>query len=141
MSLRFAQGKFIPKNPEKYIGNSMPIFRSSWEWSFMRFCDLNESVQQWASESIKIPYRCPITDRATIYVPDFLIQYVDKANKIHVELIEIKPANQTLFEKVGRSKRNQIEYARNLAKWSAAREFCKAKGIMFRVLNETDLFM
>lgn len=140
MSQRFAQGKYVLRNPEKYIGTGTPTYRSSWEWSFMRFCDLNESVQQWASESVKIPYRCPITNRPTIYVPDFLIQYVDKNNKMHVELIEIKPANQTLYEKVGRSKRNQIEYARNLAKWAAAREFCQAKGIVFRVLNETDLF-
>ena len=137
---RFASGKFTPTKPEKYIGNKMPTYRSSWEWAFMRFCDTNDSIQKWASEAISIPYRCPLTGRQTIYVPDFFIQYVDKDGKTNVELIEVKPANQTLHEKVGKNKNNQIEYARNMAKWRAAQAWCKAHGIKFRVLNETDLF-
>ena len=59
---------------------------------------------------------------------------------MHVELIEVKPQNQTLREKVGKNKNNQIEYARNVAKWRAAQVWCKSQGIKFRVVNETDLF-
>jgi hypothetical protein len=137
---RFAQGKFTPKHPEKYVGNKMPTYRSSWEWAFMNFCDSNEHILKWASESVQIPYRCPITGKATIYVPDFFIQYTDKNNKSQVELIEVKPANQTILEKVGKNRNNQIEYIRNTAKWRAANEWCRSKGIKFRILNESDLF-
>ena len=137
---RFAQGKFVPKNTDKYIGNRQPTYRSSWEWAFMRFCDNNPSIQKWASEAISIPYRCPLTGRQTIYVPDFFIQYADKSGKLHVELIEIKPQNQTLGEKVGKNRNNQMQYAKNLAKWRAAQAWCKAKGITFRVVNEQELF-
>ena len=77
MSLKFAQGKFTMTAPEKYVGLKVPTYRSSWEWSFMRFCDTNPSVQKWASEAIKIPYRDPLTGKQTVYVPDFFIQYVD----------------------------------------------------------------
>jgi len=35
----FAQGIFVPKNPEKYIGNHKPKYRSGWEFTFMQFCD------------------------------------------------------------------------------------------------------
>lgn len=137
---RFAQGKFTPKNPDKYVGNRNPTYRSSWEFAFMRFCDNNPSIQKWASEAISIPYRCPLTGKQTIYVPDFFIQYADKTGKMHVELIEVKPENQTIAEKVGKNRNNQIQYARNIAKWQAAHSWCKAKGIKFRVLNEKDLF-
>lgn len=137
---RFAQGKFTPKNPEKYIGNKMPTYRSSWEFAFMRFCDNNESIQKWASEAISIPYRCPLTGKQTIYVPDFFIQYIDKTGKMYVELIEVKPQSQTMYEKVGKNRNNQIEYARNMSKWRAATAWCNAHGIKFRVLNEQDLF-
>jgi hypothetical protein len=140
MSRRFAHGKYVPKFPEKYVGNHMPTYRSSWEWQFMRFCDLNDNVVNWASEAIRIPYRCPLTGKPTVYVPDFFIKYVDKAGNINVELIEVKPANQTLYEKVGRSRNNRIEYARNLAKWQAAQAWCRANGVKFRILNEGDLF-
>jgi hypothetical protein len=137
---RFAQGKYTVANPEKYIGKKNPTYRSSWELHFMRFCDNNPHIQKWASEAISIPYRCPITNRNTVYVPDFFIQYVDKTAKLHVELIEIKPQNQTLKEKVGRNRNNQIQYARNIAKWRAAQAWCKNQGIKFRIINEQDLF-
>jgi hypothetical protein len=137
---RFAQGKYTLQNPEKYVGNKSPTYRSSWEWAFMRFCDNNPSIQKWASEAISIPYRCPLTGKQTIYVPDFFIQYVDKSNKMHVELIEVKPQNQTLQEKIGKNRHNQMQYVKNLAKWQAAQSWCKSKGIKFRILNEQDLF-
>ena len=137
---RFAQGKFKITHPEKYIGNTMPTYRSSWEWQFMRFCDTDERILKWASEAIKIPYKCPFTGRPTVYVPDFFIQYADATGKIQVDLIEVKPRNQTVYEKVGKNRNNQIEYARNVAKWAAAQAWCSAHGVKFRVLNETDLF-
>lgn len=137
---RFASGKYTILNPGKYVGKKSPTYRSSWELAFMKFCDTHASVQKWASEAIAIPYRCPITNRQTIYVPDFFIQYVDKNMQMHTELIEVKPQNQTLREKVGRNKNNQIEYARNVAKWRAAQSWCKAQGIKFRVVNEQDIF-
>lgn len=126
--------------PDKYVGTKMPTYRSSWEWSFMRFCDTNESVQKWASEAISIPYRDPLTNRNTIYVPDFFIQYVDKKGKMMVELIEIKPASQTILERVGKSKHNQAQFIKNQAKWAAATLWCRQQGIKFRILNENDLF-
>ena len=137
---RFAQGKYTVANPEKYVGKKNPTYRSSWELHFMRFCDTNPSIQKWASEAISIPYRCPITGKSTIYIPDFFIQYIDKASKMHVELIEIKPQNQTLHEKVGKNRNNQIQYVRNIAKWRAAQAWCKNQGIKFRIINEQDLF-
>jgi hypothetical protein len=141
MSHKFARGKFTPKNPGKYIGTKIPQYRSSWELNFCMFCDTSNSIQKWASEAISIPYRDPLTGRNTVYVPDFFIQYLDKDNKINTELIEIKPSSQQLLEKVGKSKFNQAQFIKNQAKWSAASNWCKQQGIVFRVLNETDLFM
>jgi predicted transglutaminase-like cysteine proteinase len=106
----------------------------------MRFCDTNESILKWASEAVQIPYRDPTTNRNTVYIPDFFIQYVDKNGKILTELIEVKPQNQTLLEKVGKNVNNQIQYVKNQAKWAAASAWCKGQGIRFRVLNEQDLF-
>jgi hypothetical protein len=141
MASKFARGKFNMTQPEKYVGTKIPTYRSSWEWSFMRFCDTNKSVQRWASEAIQIPYRDPLTGKGTIYVPDFFIQYVDKVNKVNVELIEIKPASQQILERVGKNKYNQAQFVKNQAKWAAATQWCKQQGIKFRVLNENDLFM
>ena len=140
MASKFARGKFTMTQPEKYVGTKIPTYRSSWEWSFMRFCDTNKSVQKWASEAVNIPYRDPLTGKQTIYVPDFFIQYVDKNNKIIVELIEVKPASQTILERVGKNKYNQAQYVKNQAKWTAANIWCRQQGIKFRILNENDLF-
>ena len=99
---RFAQGKFEPKHPEKYVGRRTPTYRSSWEFAFMKFCDENPAIQAWASEAVKIPFRNPFTGRATIYVPDFLFPIQDKKGKNMVELIEVKPDNQVTMETAGK---------------------------------------
>ena len=135
-----AKGQFQPKFPEKYVGAKTPIYRSSWELTFMMFCDNNPSVQQWASESVKIPYQDPLTGKNTVYVPDFLIVYVDKNMKKHAELIEIKPKNQAMLESVGKNPYNQAQYVKNMAKWQAAQAWCKRMGLRFRVVSEQDLF-
>jgi hypothetical protein len=140
MSLKFAKGAYKVKNLEKYVGTKDPIYRSGWEHTFMLFCDNNPSVQQWASEPVRIPYKDPLTGKQTIYVPDFLITYVDRRQKKHVELVEIKPANQQLAEKVGKNPYNQAQYIKNLAKWEAANSWCRNQGIQFRIINETDIF-
>ena len=77
----FAKGIFRIKNAKKYIGNKDPIYRSSWEFTFMNFCDSHPNIINWASESIKIPYKNPLTGKNTIYVPDFFIVYVDRTGK------------------------------------------------------------
>jgi hypothetical protein len=135
-----ARGKFIIRNPDKYVGVGEPTYRSSWEMTFMMFCDNNPSIQQWASESVKIPYRDPLTGKNTVYVPDFLIVYVDKNMKKHAELIEIKPRNQAVLESVGKNPYNQAQYVKNMAKWQAAQAWCKRMGLRFRVVSEEDLF-
>jgi hypothetical protein len=140
MANKFAKGKFVMAHPEKYVGVKIPFYRSSWEWTFMRFCDNNDNVQKWASEAVQIPYRDPLTGKQTIYVPDFFIQYIDAKNRMLVELIEIKPASQTILERVGKNKYNQAQYVKNQAKWAAANLWCKQQGIRFRILNENDLF-
>jgi hypothetical protein len=135
-----AKGTFVPKNPDKYVGGRDPIYRSSWEHTFMLFCDNNPAVEQWSSESVKIPYRDPLTGKNTVYVPDFLIVYTDKNQKRHAELIEIKPNNQAVRESVGKNPYNQAQYIKNMAKWEAASAWCKSRGVQFRVVSERDIF-
>lgn len=136
---KYAQGKFQVQNPNKYIGKGEPTYRSSWEFAFMQFCDNNPAVLQWASEAIHVNYRNPFTGKNTIYVPDFLIIYVDKNGKRHGEVIEVKPTKETTME-AARTQRDKAAVALNMFKWEAARKFCAAQGLSFRVVNEQDIF-
>jgi len=138
--MKFAQGRFEPKNPEKYVGTKTPIARSSWETVFMRMLDEHPGVAKWASESIKIPYKNPLTGKQTIYVPDFFILYNDKNGNQHAEVVEVKPKNHTFRENVGRSRYNQEQYVMNMAKWEAASKWCKQQKIRFRIISEEDIF-
>ena len=136
---KFAQGIYTIKNLGKYVGKSQPRYRSSWEHAFMRFLDNNDSVLQWASESISIPYRNPITGKQSMYVPDFLITYRNKDNVMRAELVEIKPRKQSLIE--GRmSEKDRMIVAVNYAKWDAATKWCKRQNIVFRVITEDQIF-
>jgi len=136
---RFAQGTFKPKNPKKYVGNTYPIYRSSWELKMFIYLDEQPLVESWASEPIAIPYRSPLDGKIHKYHPDLLISYADMNGNKHIELIEIKPANQSIME-MAKSKQDKMTVALNHAKWEAARAFCKKNRITWRLVTERDLF-
>lgn len=140
MANKFASGFYQVINQDKYIGKKVPKFRSSWEFSFMKFCDENPAILQWASEAIHIPYRNPFTNKNTIYVPDFFIVYQNKSGDKISELIEIKPQKQTTLEAAGRSQKDQAAAVLNAHKWQAAHTWSNQNGITFRVLTENDIF-
>lgn len=137
---KYARGKYVIKNPSKYSGNKSPTYRSSWEWAFMQFCDNHPGVVQWASEAVKIPYKNPLTNRNTIYVPDFLVVYQDKSGSKHAEVIEVKPKKETDIQSAGRNPITQAKVVNNLAKWEAARAWCKQNNLRFRIVTEEDIF-
>ena len=121
------------------MGKRAPTYRSSWEFTFCAFCDNNPAVINWASEAIQIPYRNPVTGKNTIYVPDFLIVYMDANQHQHTELVEIKPLKEATMESA-KSVRDKLSVAINMAKWAAADNWARANNIRFRVVTEFDIF-
>jgi len=136
---KFAQGSYTVKNVSKYVGKGTPRYRSGWEHAFMRFLDNNDHVVNWASESITIPYRNPVTGKQSMYVPDFLITYRNKNNQLIAELVEIKPKKQSVIESK-MSAREGAVVAVNYAKWDAATKWARRNGLTFRVITEDDMF-
>jgi hypothetical protein len=144
----FAQGRFVPKNPQKYAGDATNImFRSSWEIAMMKFLDSSQAVIKWGSEELVIPYLKPVIDPVTgrpgfkpaRYFPDFVVVYQDKDGNIQKEVLEVKPLKETLAEKA-KSDRDKMALAVNIAKWKAAEVFCRQNGMKFRVITEQSLF-
>jgi len=139
------KGKFQPSYPKKYKGDpTIIIYRSLWERKFMMYCDLNENIIEWGSEEIALPYRSPLDNRVHRYFPDFYIKVKENNGVIKRYLIEIKPKKQTIEPKVQKRKTKSYiyevtEYAKNMAKWKAAEEFCKDRMWEFKVLTEDEL--
>lgn len=136
---KYQSGTYVLQNPEKYKGKHNPVFRSSWELTFCRLCDRHPNIVSWASEPIRIPYINPLTQKLSVYVPDFLMIYEDKNGERHQDLIEVKPAKETHLSEA-RSQGDKLKYAVNMAKWQAAAAFCKNHGLNFKVINESELF-
>ncbi len=115
---KFLQGVYKVQNTNKYVGKGQPRYRSGWEHAFMRFCDSNDNILEWASEAIAIPYMHPILGKRKNYIPDFFIRYRTKNNKVCSEIIEIKPKKQSVIESKAKAKDRAI-VAVNYAKWAA----------------------
>jgi len=139
------RGKYYPSFPRKYKGDPTNIiYRSLWERKFMVYCDKNQNILEWASEEIAIPYRSPIDNRVHRYFPDFYIKVQENTGKIKRYLIEVKPLKQTTKPKKPKRQtkgyiREAFEYARNQAKWKAAREYCADRMWEFKVITEKEL--
>lgn len=136
---KYAQGIFVPKYPEKYVGRGSIKYRSSWEYAFCQMCDNHPAIINWASESVRIPYVNPLTGKSTFYVPDFFIVYQDKDGQNHAEVVEVKPSKEMTFEGA-RSQRDKLAVIVNHAKWTAAYEWAKRNGIKFRIVSENEIF-
>ena len=139
------KGKFRPSNPKKYKGDPTNIiYRSLWELKFMNYCDKNENILIWSSEELWIPYKSPVDNRYHKYFPDFYIKYKNTSGKIMESLIEIKPAKQVKGPTPQKSRSKKyisevVEYAKNMAKWEAAKEYCDDRKWEFKILTEHDL--
>tara|TARA_B100000427_G_C15210063_1_gene464270 strand:+ start:15 stop:455 length:441 start_codon:yes stop_codon:yes gene_type:complete len=139
------KGKYKPKHPRKYKGDPTNIiYRSLWERKFMTYCDSSNNILEWCSEEIALPYRSPIDNRVHRYFPDFYIKVRESTGIIKKYIIEVKPKKQTL-EPIPQKRKTKsyiyevYEYAKNQAKWEAAREFCKDRKWEFKIITENEL--
>ena len=139
------KGKFRPKNPGKYRGDVANIvYRSLWELRFMKWCDINPSVQEWGSEIVIVPYVSPIDRKVHRYFVDFYMKVKNKTGDPQKYLIEIKPERFTKPPEIPKKKTKRFidevfQYGVNEAKWKAAFEFCEDRNMKFMILTEKDL--
>ncbi|MDD5649186.1 MAG: hypothetical protein PHF86_02030 [Candidatus Nanoarchaeia archaeon] len=161
------QGYANIKNISKYIGNpNLIIYRSSWEFSFIKWCDASPSILKWSSEPIKIPYydrvskldECkrlgldPNQPKNWViknYNIDFWVEVKMSNSNIEKWFIEIKPKNKLsrpIPPKPGAPLKEQKsftikakEYLINEAKFAAVNEWAKKAGGKFYIFTEDQL--
>lgn len=142
-TVKFKQGYYTPKHPEKYLGDPTKIvYRSSWELNLHKFFDNNTRVIKWGSEIVSIPYLKPTDGRIHKYYPDYYVEFINTDGEIIRELIELKPLAQTRQPR-GRGKQNlyeQLTFAVNVSKWAAAEEWCRTRGINWRIVTERSVY-
>lgn len=139
------KGKFVPKNPKKYVGDPTNIiFRSLWERKVMIYLDENSTVLEWRSEEIAIPYYDPTTGKYRRYFPDFIVKAKTANGGTKTLMLEVKPKKQTIEPKVQKRKTKAYitevtTWATNKSKWEAAREYCLDRGWEFKIITEIEL--
>lgn len=142
---KYYQGKYKPKNPQKYLGDPTNIvYRSGWELRLMRYLDSHPNVLEWGSEEVVIPYISPIDGRYHRYFTDFIVKQINRDGNKETIIIEVKPKAQTKPpEKKSRVTKRYINEVKtwgvNQAKWKAANEFCKDRGWKFQLITEDEL--
>lgn len=139
---KYKQGVFTPKNKSKFIGTTA-TYRSGLELRFMRFCDHNPNIVKWGSENIIVPYISPLDGKVHRYFVDNYV-HIKEGDKMVKYMVEIKPHSQTSPPKTKYRKKEHLIYEQqmyivNTAKWEAAREYAKRKGMKFIILTEKEL--
>ena len=140
MRYKYKQGKYKPRLPKKYKGDpNNVIYRSSWEYKFMLWCDQTPSVPEWGSEEIAIPYTSPVDGRRHRYYPDFYAKVNGKKY-----MVEVKPLKQTKEPKTQKRITKKyinevVTWSVNQAKWKAAENFCSDAGWEFMLITEKEL--
>lgn len=139
--MKYYKGKYRPTNPGKYDGDySNIVYRSSWERSIFKWCDLNSNVKKWSSEETVIPYRCKTDNKLHRYFVDLKVLFSNG----QTYLIEIKPEKETK-EPRPRSRKTAayikevMTYVKNTSKWEAADNYAKDRNYIFEVWTERTL--
>ncbi len=145
----FVQGYYNPLNPDKYIGPTPIIYRSSWERKFCIMCDNKESVLKWSSEPVVIKYRWSKDGKEHKYYPDFYMKTIGENDEPPVEwLVEIKPEAQIKKPLPPKTKSKKAlnsykflakAYIKNRDKYAYANAWCENRGWRFIVLTEKTL--
>jgi len=139
-----AKGPYYPKNREKYIGDHVPIFRSSWEYRMMYHLDNNPNVLRWGSENVAVPYISPKDGKMHRYFIDFYAEIINKDGNREKLLIEVKPKKKLLPPKTENRSRKTImtetlEYYINQSKWQSARAYASRNGMLWSIYTEEDI--
>lgn len=141
------EGFFVPKNPDKYKGDTKNIvYRSRLEYRFYSYFDKHPAILKWGSEErdMVVKYIHPMDNKYHRYFIDAWVKIQTKSGEIKEYLIEIKPFAFTTPPVVPARKTKSFREAVarwliNAAKWEAARKFAKQKGIEFIIMTEKDL--
>ncbi len=147
---RIRQGYFIPKNPHKYGGDlDKIIYRSGWEYKFLRYCDENDKIIKYVSEPVGIPYYNPLSKKVCKYWVDMFITIEDSNGVLNNWILEIKPekftkppvAPERMTEKQTYKYVSHAKaYIVNKAKFEAAKDYADSKKIKFGIITENFLF-
>lgn len=131
---RYQQGYINPESCKKLfpqMRRDKIIYRSSYEKKFIYWMENNPAVKHWGSECLKIPYFYPKDGKTHSYYPDYFVEMHDGTCMV----IEIKPSSQTR-RPVNENSWIGEAYRKNMCKWKATMEFCKAKGFDFKIITE-----
>jgi len=161
------QGYYKVANPAKYVGDpELCIYRSGWEMSFCKWCDVSPSVIRWSSEPVKIPYydrvanlemckqhglnpNLPANWKIRNYNVDFWVEVLKNDQTIERWLVEVKPGNKLTKPEPPEGKstlkadRNYVyrakEYLINEAKFAACDAYAKKNNCKYYVFTEHTL--
>lgn len=147
LNAKTLQNYYRPLRPQKYVGDPTKIiYRSSWEYMFLRWCDESDKVIAYSSEPLGIPYYNSITKRKQRYFIDFSIVLENKKGQRERWLIEVKPEKFTkppkeIQGRLTEKKHKQFVYhakrfMTNQDKFKAARAYCKEKNFKFGIITE-----
>lgn len=113
----FKKGEYFSEK----LGRSV-VYRSSWEERVYKHLDIQQDILIFQEEPLRILYKDPASPQHRNYIPDILITFKDGTRK----LVEIKPS---CF----------LDAAINQAKFTAAREYCQKRNIIFEVWTENEI--
>jgi len=138
-------GKFVPRNPKKYVGDvNNIIYRSSWECKVMSWLDNNSNILSWGSEEFYIKYISPIDNKPHRYFPDFIVKMRTRDGTLKTMVLEVKPKKQTIQpeirKRITKQYLNEVTtWGVNQSKWKAAEEYCLDRGWVFQLITEDHL--
>ena len=133
-------GTFTPQHPEKFRGRYRPVYKSSLELRFMRYCDRNPKILAWDYEGLHIKYldKSRKPEKVRNYHIDFVI-YAQTPEGVRKIWVEIKPSSEVRKPVNESDVQGWRTWVKNQCKWKQATVTAKANNARFQVITEEQL--
>ncbi len=155
------------KHPEKYIGDAnLIIYRSGWEFAFIKWCDSSPSVLKWSSEPTSVQYADRVSKLEECkkyglnpndpknwiiknYHVDFWLEIKKPDETIEKWIIEIKPSSKlkkpippsenASLKEHKRFNNEAKDFILNESKWKAMNVLAQKINAKFYIFTEQTL--
>ena len=135
-------GTYHVSNPEKFLGNYEPIYKSKLEAKMMYYLDHSPGVVKWNYEAFPIKYIDESSNERKVrnYFIDF-VAVVKSGDRLQTVWIEVKSESETKPPGKRASKNPMAvqTWLKNQSKWKAARQLAESRGYKFVVISEKEL--
>lgn len=134
-------GTYYPLNRKKFLGESLPVFKSNLERKFMLYADRNPNIIAVSYEGFHINYIDTTSSppKPRKYYIDFILYVRTPTGTPRKIWVEVKMSKEVKKPTRSKNPMDMQIWLKNQCKWNAAIKLARQRGVDFKIITDKEL--